>query len=229
MAGATGYTGRNVVSSAATEGVHTVAHVRPDSASLPRWRDHFAAEGAVVDDSPWTPEGMVDAMRAHRPDVVFSLLGTTARRARGGGGSYEDVDYGLTAMLLRAMAEVRPDGCFVYLSAAGADGRALNAYMRARVRVESEIRSLGVPHLIARPGFITGDDRDERRPAERIGATVLDGVLSGLALVGIRGPRARWHSITGPQLGRALVALALGGRRGVVGVPELRVAGESES
>lgn len=229
MAGATGYTGRSVVAYAADAGVHTVAHVRPDSGALSRWRHRFEGQGAVVDTSAWTPEDMMGAMEAHRPDLVFALLGTTARRARGDGGSYEEVDYGLTAMVLRAAAAVRPRACFVYLSAAGAGGRALNAYMRVRVRMETEIRQLGVPHLIARPGFITGDDRDEDRPAERVGATVVDGVLNGLALLGIRGPRDRWHSLTGPQLGKALVTLALDGKRGVVEVPELRAARGSGS
>jgi uncharacterized protein YbjT (DUF2867 family) len=208
VAGATGYTGRSVVAHAAEERTHTVAHVRPDSRSLSDWRTRFDEHGATVDVSPWTPEGMAGAMDRHRPDVVFALLGTTARRARRDGSSYEEVDYGLTVMLLRAVAEVCPETCFVYLSAAGAHGRAVNAYMSVRTRVEAEIRSLGVPHLIARPGFITGRDRDENRPAERAAATVLDGALSALAMVGLRGPREKWHSITGSQLGRALVTLA---------------------
>ena len=216
------------MASAVDEGAHTVAHVRPDSASRSRWHARFEGQGATVDASPWTPAGMADAMAKHRPDVVFALLGTTARRARRDGGSYEEVDYGLTVMLLRAVAEVNPRACFVYLSAAGAERRALNAYMSVRVRVEAEIRSLGVPYIIARPGFITGNDRDEDRPTERLGAALLDGVLSGLALVGIHGPRERWHSLTGPELGRALVALALSGQRGVVGVAELRAAAETE-
>ena len=224
VAGATGYSGRNVVASALRRGIRTVAHVRPDSPGLDRWRRAFEEQGAVVDTSAWTPEGMTGALAAHRPDFVFALLGTTKKRARSGGGSYEAVDYGLTAMLLRASAETDSAPCFVYLSAAGAGGRAMNAYMKVRARMESEIDALDLPHLIARPAFITGDDRDERRPAERIGAIVLDGVLDALAAVGVRGPRERWASMTGTELGAALVALAVDGHRGVVDVPELRSA-----
>jgi hypothetical protein len=213
------------VAAAVERGVRTVAHVRPDSSSLERWRGTFEEEGAEIETAPWTPQGMAEALGAHHPDFVFSLLGTTAKRAKREGGSYEEVDYGLTVMLLRATVDAgEPPPCFVYLSAAGAGGRAVNAYMKVRVRVEEEIRRSGVPHLIARPGFITGPGRDEDRPAERMGAAVLDGALGALAALGVRAPLNRWGSLTGPQLGGALVALAVDGRRGVVEVPELRAA-----
>jgi len=45
---------------------------------------------------------------------------------------------------------------------------------------EGEVRASGLPYLIARPFFITGPDRRESRPGERIAAKVTDKVL-GLA------------------------------------------------
>lgn len=225
IAGATGYTGRHVVEACTARGLTTVAHVRPDSSALPEWRDRFQARGALVDTSDWTPAGMREALARHRPDVVFSLLGTTAKRARRGGGSYEEVDFGLTVLLLDAAADHQPPPLFVYLSAAGAGGRASNAYMEVRARVERAIRDRGVPHLIARPSFITGADREEDRPAERIGAALLDGLFGALAAVGIRGPARRWGSMTGGELGEALVTLAVDeAGRGVVEADGLRAA-----
>ncbi len=224
IAGATGYTGRSVVTSCLARGITTVAHVRPDSSRLDSWTSTFEGQGATVDSSPWTPEGMAAAMRRHQPDFVFALLGTTAKRGKTDGGSYETVDYGLSVLLLGAAATVEPWPCFVYLSSTGADGPAINAYMKARVRVEKAIVDLGINHLIARPSFISGDDRDENRPAERVGATVVDGFLNTLSAVGLKGPRAKYGSITGAQLAEALVKLSTEGSRGVVEAAGLQAA-----
>jgi nucleoside-diphosphate-sugar epimerase len=210
IAGSTGYTGRSVVTECVAAGLRTVAHVRPDSSTLEEWRRRFEVEGAVVDTSPWTPEGMAAAMEAHRPDLVFALLGTTrARGKRDGVSSYEAVDLGLTIRLLDAACTLEPRPLFVYLSAAGAGGRAVNAYMDARVKVEAAIRQRGVDHVIARPSFITGPGREENRPGEEIGAVVADGLLSLVGALGGRKVQDRYRSITGPALAKALVSLAL--------------------
>ena len=217
VAGATGYTGRSVVTECLSAGLQTVAHVRPDSSQLEVWRERFSAEGAIVDASPWTAEGMAAALADHRPDVVFALLGTTQARGKGDGVStYEAVDYGLSVLLLEAACSLEPRPVFVYLSAAGAGGKGLNEYTRARVRVEEAIREQGIDHVIARPSFITGPDRGESRPGEELGAVVADGLLSLLGALGGRSVQQRFRSITGPRLARALVTLAQDpGSRGV--------------
>ena len=53
VAGATGYTGREVVRLLSGRGVRTVAHVRPDSPRVEEWRRRFETEGAAVDVTPW--------------------------------------------------------------------------------------------------------------------------------------------------------------------------------
>jgi len=230
VAGATGYTGRSVVHALVARGVRTVAHVRPDAPSLETWRDRFGEEGASVDVSPWTPEGMSGAMGRWRPDFVFALLGTTARRGKRDGGSYESVDYGLTVMLFDAAAGLTHPPCFVYLSAVGAGRPTGNAYLLARNRVEARVLDRDVPHLVARPSFITGPDRSERRPAERMAAGIVDAVSGVLAAVGVSGPRERYGSITGPALNKTLVHLALDrGVRGVVEAGDLRGAGRERT
>lgn len=224
VAGATGYTGRSVVASCLRRGLTTVAHVRPDSSRLDHWRETFEAQGAVVDTSPWTHEGMAEAMGRHRPDVVFSLLGTTAKRAKAEDASYEAVDYGLSVLLLQAAGSIEPAPCFVYLSAVGAGGKPSNPYMKARVRVEAAIAEAGIEHVIARPAFVTGPDREDDRPGERIGASMLDGALGVLAAVGMRGLQDRWASLRGKDLAEALVELATSARRGVFEAADLRAA-----
>ncbi len=210
IAGATGYTGRSVVTSCLAAGLTTVAHVRPDSSSLETWRQRFEGEGAVVDTSAWTPEGMTSALQTHEPDLVFSLLGTTQKRGKQDGGStYESVDFGLTMMVLNAACALEPRPLFVYLSSMGAGGKAPGAYMGVRVRVEAAIEQRGIEHVIARPSFITGPDRGENRPGEEIGAVLSDGLLGLVGALGGRKVQQRYRSITGPRLAQALVNLAL--------------------
>lgn len=214
VAGATGYVGRAVVSALRAAGVPTVAHVRPDSARLAAWRMHFEALGATVDTTAWAPDAMTARLVALAPTLVFALLGTTRARARtaaarGERADYDAVDYGLTALLLRAAVAVRPAPRFVYLSSAGVRDGTRNAYLQARVRVERELRASGLHYVIARPAFITGDDREEDRPAERWGARIGDAALAVAARLGARALQARWASITGASLARGLVRAAL--------------------
>lgn len=213
VAGATGYTGQHVVQALRRRAIPTVAHVRPDSGQLDAWRERFEALGAEVDCTPWNPEAMGATLNRLAPDAVFALLGTTRKRARatrrqGGHEDYEAVDFGLTALLHGAAAAAGLGGRFVYLSAAGVGEGSANAYYRARARAEAVIRAGSLPWTIARPSFISGPDRPESRPMERGAAVVADNVLALLARLGVPGPRDRWASLTGAELGEALVRAA---------------------
>ena len=213
VAGATGYVGREVVRVLAARGDRAVAHVRPDSSRLAGWRERFAAMGAEVDSTPWDEAAMTAALERLRPAAVFALLGTTRARARreaerGVDAGYEAVDYGLTALLLRAATASGVAPRFVYLSAAGVRGDTRNAYLQARVRVERELRASPLPWTIVRPALITGPDRDETRPLERLGAIIGDAALGVAGALGARTLRERWRSITGAELARALVRAA---------------------
>jgi uncharacterized protein YbjT (DUF2867 family) len=97
----------------------------------------------------------------------------------------------------------------VYLSSAGADARSRSAYLAVRGRVEARLRESDLPFVSARPSFITGPDRDEPRPAERIGAALADGALGLAGALGARRLRDRYRSTTNVALARALVRLGL--------------------
>ena len=179
VAGATGYTGRHLVEIARARGLEVVAHVRPDSARL----EH----GARFEGGRHGGREPLDR-RGHRrrpghawPHARVWLLGTAARAGQGLGSAvpetYEAVDYGLTAMLIDAAALLTPQPRFVYLSAAGVTPHARNAYLAARARVEAKLAASGLTHVIARPGLITGDDRDEARTGERV-------AMQGLSALG---------------------------------------------
>lgn len=213
VAGATGYTGREVVRELVECGAQTVAHVRPESERLGAWRERFSSIGAEVDDTSWAPEPMTRTLQALAPTHVFALLGTTRARAKHEGMSaneaYERIDYGLTALLVDAAAQCDRAPRFVYLSAAGVGPRSRNPYVAARWRAEEHLRASGLPWTIARPSFITGPDRDERRPLERLGASVSDKMLALAGSLGARRLRDRYRSTDNTTLARGLVRVAL--------------------
>ena len=215
VAGATGYVGRSVVAELRRRGVNTVAHVRPDSSRLDEWTSRFAAQGATVDSKPWQREAMAGRLAQLNVTLVFALLGTTRARAQkaeqsgAAAADYEAVDYGLTSMLLQAAGTVQPPPRFVYLSSAGVQDNARSPYLAVRARVERELRQSGLHYIIARPAFITGADREENRPVERWSARVGDAVLGVLSLIGASSVQAKWASMTGDELARGLVRLAL--------------------
>ena len=211
VAGATGYTGQHVVRELRGHGVAAVAHVRPDSPRLAEWDARFQAHYAVVEHTPWELHAMRELLERWQPTHVFSLLGTTRTRARREGTQvdYEAVDYGLTSLLLKAVLLTGRTTRFIYLSAIGAGIKTSNPYLHARHRIEQELRDSGLPYVIARPAFVTGSDREEFRLAERVIATVTDGMLELGGLIGLRKLRNRFHSLSGRQLACALVRAAL--------------------
>ncbi len=217
VAGATGYTGREVVRQLAATDCRTIAHVRPDSPRLGEWTERFSQWGAEPDQTAWTPEAMAETLAALQPDVVFGLLGTTKARgrrvARAGGEpesqSYEQVDVALTVMLLEAAVAAGNRPRFVYLSSLGVHAAALGPYLQARWKVEERLRASDVPWTIARPSFISGPGRDDARPGERVGALVTDGLLAVAGILGARRTRDRLGSMNNAELAAGLVRYAL--------------------
>jgi len=217
IAGATGYTGREVARQLAAARVRTVAHVRPDSARLAHWREHFASSGAAVAATPWQAAAMNATLSTLAPTIVFGLLGTTRARAKaaakaGGDAAaagYEAIDHDLTILLLQAARACGSTPRFVYLSSLGAGPNARGAYLQVRARVEAGVQASGLPWTIARPSFISGSDRDDDRMGERIGASVVDGVLGLAAGLGMRGPSQKWASHGNVDLAAGLIRCAL--------------------
>jgi uncharacterized protein YbjT (DUF2867 family) len=142
---------------------------------------------------------------------VFSVLGTTRKRAKDEGLSgdiYDLVDRRLSQIALEATQRACSDAVFVYLSAEGVKPGVENKYLAARAAVEQALFSSTLQGVIARPAFVTGPDRVERRPAERVAAAASDALLSGLGALGAKRLRDRYSSLTATQLARALIAAA---------------------
>lgn len=212
VAGATGYTGREVVRLLRARKLDVIAHVRPDSSQLQIWQARWEPMGVQVDSTAWEPEAMAETIKRVQPDLVFALLGTTQARARREAkrgvpkelNSYEVVDYGMTKMLMDGLSLAESRARFVYLSSEGASEGG-NAYVAVRGRIERELAEGPLLWTVARPSFITGPDREESRPAETIGAVVADGALGVLALLGGRKTQERYRSTTATALASALV------------------------
>ncbi len=214
VAGATGYTGREVVHQLCEQKAAVAAHVRPGSRSAEKWAADFRGWGAEVVEAAWEPEPLRAALAAHRPELVFSCIGVTrasAKRDQIGGGVdiYEEVDVKLNGMLVDAVAAAGLAPRFVYLSSVGASDSARSKYLASRARAEAAVSASGLPFTIARPSFISGPGRDAGRPAERAAAAIGDGVLAVAGVLGARRLRDRYRSIDNVQLARALIAAAL--------------------
>ncbi len=210
VAGATGYTGRAVVEALRRLDILTVAHVRPQSRQRQTWEERFGAMGAEVDTTPWERDAIIATVERLRPTLVFALLGTTKKRAKQDQASYDSVDYRLTAMLIAACEPLSPPPRFIYLSSAGvpaAEPRK-GSYMHARWHVERDLEASSLPYVSARPSFITGANRDEDRPGERVGAAVANGALSMLGAIGMKRLRDRYRSTDNTTLAAGLVRLA---------------------
>jgi len=217
VAGATGFTGREVVRVLVEKGVPTVAHLRPDSPRLAEWQERFKRLGAEFDTTAWEIKAMTGTLARIQPAYIFSLLGTTRARikqvAKAGkdprGQGYDAVDYGLAAIMIKAAKAAGIKPVFIYLSAAGATAGSRSPYYQARWKAEQELIQSGLAYVIARPSFIIGPDRDEKRIGEIYGARIIDVLLALAGIVGLQKLNQRYRSTTNKALAQALVRLAL--------------------
>jgi nucleoside-diphosphate-sugar epimerase len=216
VAGATGYTGREVVRLLRARKVDVVAHLRPDSGRRGEWTRRWEQQGAAVDATPWEPEAIRQTLADRDPDLIFALLGTTRARAKREAkdgvppdqNSYERVDYGMTKMLIDGLVANGSKGRFVYLSSEGVRPGG-NAYIDVRWRIEQQLAQGPLAWTVARPSFITGSDREESRLGETIGASLTDPVLALVGALGGRRIRDRYRSTDATALAGALVHHAL--------------------
>jgi uncharacterized protein YbjT (DUF2867 family) len=207
--GATGFVGREVVRQLCVRATPAIAHVRPDSSKLEEWRHKLGELGAEVDTTPWDAGKLAAMLRVRTPQQLYICIGTTRSKAKADevdGDIYEQIDLGLTRIAVEAAraSELRPR--IVYLSSVGADPAARSPYLRARGKAEALVRDSGLPWVIARPSFITGD-RDESRIGERSAAMIGDGLLAVAGVLGGKSLRAKYRSTTPDVLASALIRL----------------------
>lgn len=147
------------------------------------------------------------------PAVAFSCLGTTMKRA-GTRDAFRALDYGAVLALARA-ARQKGARTFVHVSSLGANVGSRAFYLAVKGEIERDVALLGFPSVFAlRPSMLDGD-REESRPAERVGLFVMRalGPLLG-----------RWRPTKVEAVARAMIAAAKSGAEGarVIEAEELR-------
>ncbi len=177
VAGATGITGREVVSALASRGVETIAHIRNDSPYVNEWIEYFRQVGSGVDTTPWDQEEISRRLADIRPSLVFCLLGSSERRMKSDEefkpnpfiDSYMAVDLGLTSMLIRACVSAGEENLrFILASAIGADDSSSSEFMQMKAKAEDFLIQSGLNYTVVRIGAVADSDRGGReQPAFR--------------------------------------------------------------
>lgn len=150
-------------------------------------------------------------------DLLFIALGTTLKQAGGAQGLLK-VDRDYPVGLIQALARANPAAKVGLVSAVGADGHAIGAYLRAKRDLEAALFASGLAHAIARPSFLLRDD-STGRPAEWLVNRVLSKPWLGLGRrVFPRGRRFwKWAPVPPAAVAAALLeatfALGPGERR----------------
>jgi uncharacterized protein YbjT (DUF2867 family) len=116
-------------------------------------------------------ESWADLIRARKPDVAISALGTTLRQA-GSKAAFRAVDFDLIVTVAKAArtAGVRQ---FLMVSSVGADATSSSFYLKTKGEAEDAVRGLGFARVdIFRPGLLRGERGGPTRFGERIAMAV---------------------------------------------------------
>ena len=160
LVGASGLTGRSVLclllADARVKEVHTPLR-RPSSIDHPKLHAHrWQEQPPRWDHLPQTPY-----------DAVLCCLGTTLKKA-GTRQAFQTIDRD-AVLELGAWTQYRGVRRILVISSSGANPHSANFYLRTKGEMEEGLRSLGISSTtILRPGLLLGN-REELRPAERLG------------------------------------------------------------
>lgn len=128
------------------------------------------------------PEKWGEVLTAVRPRALICALGTTWRKAGRSEEGFRAVDQDLIVETAR-IAKAAGVANMVLISAAGADPRSKNLYLRVKGETEVLVSRIGLKRLdILRPGLLKGAREDDFRPLERLALTlspVIEPFLSG--------------------------------------------------
>jgi len=213
--GATGYTGRALVAQLSSRASARVwAHVRPDSSQLSQWKARVEPwENVELSTAAWSDEAMRAELERIAATHIFLLLGTTKARGRSAQNSaiadtYEAVDYGLTHLVLQANKGAPNPARIIYLSSLGVSPKTTNPYLKVRARIEAQLQAAPASWVSVRASFISGPDRQESRPLERITAVASKPLLRLAGALGARQSYERYRPRTGDELAALLIACA---------------------
>lgn len=147
------------------------------------------------------------SLKGQRCTDAFCALGA-AGGPRAAEAQLRDVDLRLVLAFAR-VALAAGASRLVVISAAGADRKSPNVFLRVKGEMEAELRQLAVPCLeLLQPGVVYGP-----RGNEGIGATLRQGLLA-VASPLLRRSTKTLTAISGEELAAAMAAVARSQRRG---------------
>ncbi len=190
VAGATGLTGSHLLALLLPEDRYARVTALVRNASLPA--DHKLTQLVVgFDTLPVLPT----------VDDAYCCLGTTIRKARTK-AAFRQVDFEFVVNFAQAAKRAGVKR-FMVISSLGANARSAVFYSRVKGEMENALRETGFGTLhIFQPSLILGE-REERRPAARIGIAAFS--LMGAAMLG---PMRKYRPIESATIARAMVKSA---------------------
>jgi len=210
IAGATGYLGR-AVSKALVERGHSVSGLCRQGA-----QHRLAAGVSPVVGDPLDASTYASSLRSD--DVVIHLVGTP-KPAPWKGASFERVDLGSVAQLVKAVVD-HPVAHIVYVSVAH-PAPTMRAYISARMRAEALLRATSIPLTILRPWYVLG-------PGHRWPIALLPLYRLAERVPSMKAGARRLGLVTLPQMVSALVSAVeqADSTSRVLDVPEIRAAAQ---
>jgi uncharacterized protein YbjT (DUF2867 family) len=134
-------------------------------------------------------------------DIAISCLGTTMRAA-GSREAFRAVDHDLAIAVARAAREAGARHMIAISSVGASKGG--NFYLRTKAETEAGLIALGFDRLdIFRPGLLTGGERRDDRPAEKLGI-----MLAPLTNIFLHGALSRYRSTDSRKLAVAIAQVA---------------------
>lgn len=166
LAGGSGLVGGSLLSKLLDDSAYTNV-LSVGRRSLPLENDKL--KQAAVDFGK--PDGFASIpAESPAPDVLFSCLGTTMKKA-GSKEAFRAVDYDAVLAFAKE-GRTRGAKAFLHVSSIGADPGAFTFYSRVKGEVEKALTELGYDSVYAfRPSIIEGD-RAESRTGENIGLAI---------------------------------------------------------
>jgi uncharacterized protein YbjT (DUF2867 family) len=150
----------------------------------------------------------LDTLELPQSAHVYSALGSTIKKA-GSEAAFRRVDFDYPKMLA-VRAAAAGGARFMLVSSVAADKSSGNFYLRVKGELEEAIGAMRLDAaLFFRPSLLIGD-REEKRPAEIIGAGVFRAV--GFAMIG---PLRKYRAIPAGTVAESMVVAANDGIRGV--------------
>ncbi|MGQ0446574.1 MAG: NAD(P)H-binding protein [Beijerinckiaceae bacterium] len=207
IAGGSGLVGHAAIRFAVAAGHFVIALVRRGGS--------LSIEGLASEETLKVFEVDFDALDQYQleifalaPNALICALGTTIRKA-GSKDGFARVDRDYVAAFA-ALGRAAGASHFGLVSAAGADPRSSNFYLRTKGEAEAAIRACGYLRVDnARPSFLLGQ-RAEVRTGERAGIVAAKMVAPLLI-----GPLVIYRPIPAANVARALVNLSLRDEPGV--------------